>query len=220
MKCAEARALFSPCLDRVTTGKQMSALNEHLTQCVECHKRFKSLEASKELLASLRPKIAPPDLALQVRIALSRELAASRRNPFEAVGIRLQNAVNAFMVPATAGALTAVVMFGLLIGTLIPRQYSGADVPTMLYTPPQLSFAPFGLEAGSLNGDALVIEAYIDSHGRVQDYRVLSAPPDAEGAISELKNMLIFSQFRPATSFGQPVSGKVVLSFSKINVKG
>ncbi|HVP64371.1 MAG TPA: zf-HC2 domain-containing protein [candidate division Zixibacteria bacterium] len=218
MKCAEARALFSPCLDRVTTGKQASALNEHLTECVECRVKYKSLEANRQVLASVRPKIAPPDLALRVQIAVSRELAASKRNPFEAIGMRLQNAVNAFMVPATAGALTAVVMFGLLIGTLIPRQYTGNDVK--FYTPPQLSFAPFGLEAGSLNGDALVVEASIDAHGRVQDYRVISAPPDAEGAISELKNMLIFSQFRPATSFGQPVSGTVVLSFSKINVKG
>lgn len=218
MKCAEARALFSPCLDRVTTGKQASALNNHLSECVECYKQFKTVEANRNLIAALRPKIAPPDLALQVRIAVSRELAASRRNPFEAIAMRFQNAMNAFMVPATAGALTAVVMFGLLIGTLIPRQYAGHDVT--LYTPPQLNFAPFGLEAGSANGDALVVEASVDSHGRVQDYRVISAPSDADGAISELKNMLIFSQFRPATSFGQPVSGTVVLSFSKINVKG
>jgi hypothetical protein len=36
----------------------------------------------------------------------------------------------------------------------------------------------------------------------------------------QLNNMLIFTVFRPATSFGQPVSGRAVLSFSKINVKG
>jgi HAE1 family hydrophobic/amphiphilic exporter-1 len=36
----------------------------------------------------------------------------------------------------------------------------------------------------------------------------------------QLENMLIFTTFRPATAFGQPTSGRAVLSFSKINVKG
>jgi hypothetical protein len=31
---------------------------------------------------------------------------------------------------------------------------------------------------------------------------------------------MIFTTFRPATSFGVPTSGRVVLSFSNINVKG
>jgi hypothetical protein len=32
--------------------------------------------------------------------------------------------------------------------------------------------------------------------------------------------MLIFTVFRPATSYGRPTTGKAVLSFSEINVKG
>jgi hypothetical protein len=65
-----------------------------------------------------------------------------------------------------------------------------------------------------------VIEAYVDSNGRVQDYRVLSSPQDAKGLPPQVKNMLIFTTFRPATFMGQPRSGRAVLSFSKISVKG
>jgi hypothetical protein len=36
----------------------------------------------------------------------------------------------------------------------------------------------------------------------------------------ELKNMLIFTTFKPATAFGQPTAGRAVLSFSNIQVKG
>jgi hypothetical protein len=74
----------------------------------------------------------------------------------------------------------------------------------------------------SINGDSLVIEAYVDANGRVQDYRVLSNPQDSEtqDLPSQVKNMLIFTTFRPATSMGQPTSGRAVLSFSKISVKG
>jgi hypothetical protein len=68
--------------------------------------------------------------------------------------------------------------------------------------------------------DAVMVEAYVDANGRVQDYKILSAPPDMKDSLPELSNMLIFSQFRPATSFGRPTSGKVVLSFSRVNVKG
>jgi hypothetical protein len=72
----------------------------------------------------------------------------------------------------------------------------------------------------SLNADSLVVEAYVDSNGRVQDYRILSAPSDAKELVPELNKMLIFTTFRPATAFGRPTSGWAVLSFAKVNVRG
>jgi hypothetical protein len=124
------------------------------------------------------------------------------------------------MFPATAGLLSAVLIFGLLIGVLVPAHLSSAnDVPTSLYTPPEMTSAPFGLEGGASNGEAILVEAVIDAHGRVQDYRVLSAPGQT-GLSPEMKNALIFTQFRPATSFGLTTSGRVVISFSNINVGG
>jgi hypothetical protein len=53
----------------------------------------------------------------------------------------------------------------------------------------------------------------------VQDYRVLNEPGRSELS-PEMKNALIFTQFRPATSFGLPTSGRLVISFSNINVGG
>jgi hypothetical protein len=73
---------------------------------------------------------------------------------------------------------------------------------------------------GVMNAESLVVEAHIDANGRVQDYRIISAPPDTESLLPQLKNMLVFTQFRPATSFGRPTTSRAVLSFSKINVKG
>ena len=89
----------------------------------------------------------------------------------------------------------------------------------MLYTPPEMTSAPFGLGSGNANGDAILVEAVIDPHGRVQDYRVLNTSGMTELS-PEMKNALIFTQFRPATSFGVPTSGRVVISFSNINVGG
>jgi hypothetical protein len=133
----------------------------------------------------------------------------------------VENALNAFMVPATAGLATAVVIFGFLMGFVaLPLQAGSADVPLMLNTAPQLQASAFGTALDSITDDSLVIEAYVDSNGRVQDYRVLSNPDATKDLPSQVKNMLIFTTFRPAMSMGRPTSGKAVLSFSRISVKG
>ena len=135
--------------------------------------------------------------------------------------VRWENAFNATMVPATAGVVTTLIVFGLLISFLYPTQVRAAsnDVPTMLYTPAELQFTPFEL-SGVANAESLIVEAYVGPDGRVQDYRILSAPEDASALLPQLKNMLIFTTFHPATAFGQPTASRVVLSFSKVQVKG
>jgi hypothetical protein len=102
----------------------------------------------------------------------------------------------------------------------LPLQAGNPDVPLMLYTAPQIQESAFGMSFGSIKQDSLVIEAYVDSRGRIQDYRVLSNPEEEKDVPSEVKNMLIFTTFRPAMSMGVPTSGKAVMSFSKVSVKG
>ena len=135
--------------------------------------------------------------------------------------VRWENLFNAVMVPATGGLVTTVIIFGLLISFLVPGQIGGGnDVPTTLFTPPQLQSAPFQLAIGSGHAEPLIVEAYVGADGRVQDYRILSGGESGSEALSELKNMLIFATFRPATSFGRPTAGRAILAFSKIQVKG
>ncbi len=221
MKCSDVRSLFSAYMDRAMTGRQMRDISTHLDGCVACKDEFALITNTQKLVSTLGKKKAPADLALKIRVALSQEMAQRRRKPFEGIRVRFENAFNAFMVPATAGMVTAIIIFGLLIGILYPVQMASAnDVPTMLYTPPELASSPFGLEIGSLNAESLVIEASIDQNGRVQDYRILSAPNDSKEIIPELNKMMIFTTFRPATSFGRPTVGRAILSFSRINVKG
>ncbi len=222
MKCIEAKSMFSPYLDGEVTGTEMLALTQHLDTCGPCQRNYVSLRETQQLLTTVGRGRAPEDLALRLRLAISREISHSRRPYFHDLGIRIENTINGFMVPATAGLVTAVVIFGFLMGFLaLPLQADNPDVPLMLNTAPQLQQAAFGTALDSIKDDSLVIEALVDSNGRVQDYRVLSNP-QAEGKDlpPQVKNMLIFTTFRPATSMGQPTSGRAVLSFSKISVKG
>ena len=224
MKCTEAKFLFSAYLDGAVTGKQMRAIGQHLEICPGCQEHYSSLVQMQRLLTRVGHRKPPADLALKLRLAISHEVAKSQHGYWEGMRVRLENALQAFIVPATAGLITAVVIFGVLIGFLaIPGQLQADndDVPLMLYTAPQLQQAAFGTAIDSISDDSLVIEAYVDANGRVEDYRILSDPTlESKQLLPQVKNMLIFTTFRPATAMGRPTPGKAVLSFSKINVRG
>jgi Putative zinc-finger len=223
MKCTEIKKLFSPYIDGRVSGAEMRALTRHVEECAGCAREYAAMQRTQQLLGSLGPKKAPADLALKLRVAISHEAAQARRPRFEGVLVRLQNALDAFMVPATAGLVSAVLFFGLLLGFFaLPAELraSSGDVPLMLYTGPQLEQSAFGTSLGNMGDDAVVIEAYVDANGRVEDYRILSQPDEAKAVLPQLKNLLIFTTFHPALSMGRPTAGTAVLSFSKISVKG
>jgi hypothetical protein len=223
VKCVDAKSLLSPYLDGDISGAQMRALGQHLGACSRCEREYKLLLRSQKMLLQIGRRKAPADLSLKLRLAISREAAEARRPRFQGLVVRLQNAANAFMVPATAGLVSAVVIFGVLMGLFgLPSldAMNRNDVPLLLYTAPELQSSSFGTTIGSVNADSLVIEAYVGSDGRVQDYRILSDPADSKNLLPQVKNMLIFTTFRPATSLGRPTPGRAVLSFSKISVRG
>lgn len=220
MKCSQTKSLLSPYLDGMLTGSQMLALSQHFEACDTCRSEYELLRQTQQLLTRIGRRKAPDDLALKLRLAISREAARSRQPYFHGLRIRLDNAVQAFMVPATAGLASAVVIFVFLMGFLALPLRAGSDVPTVLNTAPQLEQLEFSNALGEIKDDSLVIEAYVDSNGRVQDYRVLSNPQQPKDLPPQLKNVLIFTTFRPATFMGRPTAGTAVLSFSKISVKG
>ena len=211
MTCTEIRKLISPYLDGRVSGSEMLALTGHVEQCSACAREYAAMRRTQQLLAKMGRKKAPADLALKLRLAISREAAQQRRPRFEGALVRFQNGLNAFMVPATAGLVSAVLIFGLLLGFFaLPAELraDSGDVPLMLYTGPQLEQSAFGTSLGNMGDDAVVVEAYVDANGRVEDYRILSQPGEAQAVLPQLKNLLIFTTFRPATSMGRPTAGR------------
>jgi hypothetical protein len=223
MKCTEAKGLLSPYLDGAVTGTEMQAVQEHLDGCGACMQEYVLLRQTQQLLVSVGRVQEPGDLGLKLRLAISREAALKRRPRYEGLRIRLENALNASMVPATAGLACAVLIFGLVTAILaMPGQLqaNNEDVPLVLNTGPELQQSAFGTTLSGMNTDSLVIEAYVDSHGRVEDYKILSDPGESQELLPQVKRMLIFTTFRPAMSMGHPISSKAVLSFSRISVRG
>lgn len=223
MTCADAKGLLSPYLDGAVTGTEMLALQEHMEQCAGCLREYRSLRQTQQLLTSVKRVEVPADLGLKLRLAISREAAETRRPPFEGLWLRIENIANAFMVPATAGLACALLIFGLVTAILaipVSLQANTQDVPLVLNTGPELQESVFGTTLSSMNTDSLVIEAYVDQNGRVQDYRILSDPGESQALLPQVKRMLIFTTFRPAMSMGRAIPSRAVLSFSRISVQG
>ena len=75
MICARAKSLLSRYLDGAVTGKEMQSVSGHVAECAACRRRFETLKLTQMSVSRLGRKQAPPELALQIRLALSREAA-------------------------------------------------------------------------------------------------------------------------------------------------
>jgi Putative zinc-finger len=222
MQCARAKRMFSPYLDGAVTGTEMLALQKHLSSCTRCNGKYEALRRTQQLVMGIRRPKAPDDLGLRLRLAISREAAQAKR-PYEGLRVRLENALRAHMVPATAGFATALIIFGIAMAYfVVPSSlHANDDVPlVMVNTAPELQQSAFGMTLDTINAESLVIEAYVDENGRVQDYQILSDPDASKDVLPQVKRMLIFTTFRPALSMGRPTPSRAVLSFSKISVRG
>jgi hypothetical protein len=217
--CNETQSMLSDYVDTALAGSRMQAVREHLLACAACNAEHHALEQTRALVAGVGRRRAPADLALRIRSAISREHAEQQRRSWQGFVMRVQENMRSFMLPATAGLLSAIVFFGVLIGFwAIPAISNDVPIPSMSYAPPQLTAMP----ADSVDGvnEPIMVETYVDAQGRVEDYRILTEGIDAKAIQPQLDSIMIFTLFQPARSFGRPAPGRAVISFSNVHVKG
>jgi Putative zinc-finger len=223
--CSSVRAQFSDYLDGALTGVAMRNVAAHLESCLKCSTEFESWRSAQKMLADLGPVKAPADMALRLRVAISQEKTNSPKQSLARWQVRWQNTVVPFLLQASAGLASAVLLIGtvgLLVGAVAaPETASAGDEPLGNATGPHFLYANLAATAPSIGDrdNPVVVEAYVDGSGRVYDYRIVSGSNDARTR-SQIENQLLFSVFEPARFFGQPVRGLVVLSFSGVSVQG
>jgi anti-sigma factor RsiW len=224
--CNEVQASFAEYLDGRLNGREMQRMAAHLESCEECGQEWVSLRQAQASLAALGPAPEPEDLPLRIRVAVSQERARSRRSRFEGWNLAWRNTVGPFLLQASAGFASAVLLLGavIVLVTMFAQPevaQASKDEPLGNATAPRLLYLSSVVgenEIGALSGP-VVVEAYINGEGQVYDYRIVSGPTDA-ATRSQVENLLLFSVFEPARFFGQPVRGLAVLSFSGVSVRG
>jgi anti-sigma factor RsiW len=221
MSCQTVRNSLSGFLDHAVAGDERTRMALHLAGCRECAAHLRGLSELSDGLKSLPAAAVPERLRTQLQVLASRERArrnATRTLPLAlhtwAVNIRLavDNLMRPLALPLAGGLVSALFLFALLVPTLGFRPSVLNDVPTGLYTAATLvEVAP-----PSINNDETVVELYVDAKGQATDFSV------QQGKVSpamqaDLTKMMFCARFTPATWFGQPTNGKVLVSFRRIN---
>jgi len=169
-----------------------------------------------------------PDLHTRLQVIASRERQRSMarrdiharmtlfRDRFD---LFFQHLLRPLALPLAGGVSSAVFLFVTCVVPAYPLRTDDAfDIPTMLTTQVALKA---GAEFAS-SGEDVVVDVNVDGQGRMIDYAIVAGA--AIRANSQLRrrleNVLVFTEFTPATLFGQPTRSKTRLMFTGIDVKG
>jgi negative regulator of sigma E activity len=224
--CSAVQKGFTEYLDGRLNGHEMQRIATHLESCQQCAREWATLRKTQSSLAALGPVPEPADLFLRIRVAISQERARSRRSRLQAWSLAWKNTVGPFLLQASAGFASAVLLLGtviLLVSMFAQPESAQASKDEPLGNPTAPRLVSLSSDAGDKELDSLsgpvVVEAYINGEGQMYDYRIVSGPSD-EATRSQIEDVLLTSRFEPARFFGQPVRGLAVLSFSGVSVRG
>jgi hypothetical protein len=237
--CASIQASFSDYLDGAVSGHQMQEISRHLlgdsedfasgvciAPCEDCAREFAAWRTTQDALAALGPAKAPADLGLRLRLAISHEHSRRGIRLRDRVALAWDNAVRPMLVQITAGVAGTIVLVGGIISLLgyvaVPQPVLANDEPLVATTVPHYLYSTVLSGSGAILTDqdtAIVVEAAVDSSGRVYDYTIVSGPQDAN-VRTQVENHLLGSVFQPASVFGLPVRSHVVVTFAGISVQG
>jgi anti-sigma factor RsiW len=224
--CEAMQARFSEYLDGRLNGREMQQISAHVSGCRECNSEWNSLRQVQQSLGALGAVPEPKDLLLRVRVAVSQERARSKKSVFSAWNLAWKNTVGPFLLQASAGFASAVLLLGsvIVLVTMFTQPeavQATTDEPLGSPTGPRLVSLSSGVsntDIGTLSGP-VIVEAYVNDEGEVYDFRIVSGPDDAATRL-QVQNLLLFSFFEPARFFGQPVRGLAVISFTGVSVRG
>ena len=226
MSCQIAPELISSLLDRRLAGEERENALAHLESCRACRAEFETAQEQRALLRRMAAAPVPDELTHRLRVAASHERARQQaRASFSArieswVGhlrLRLDNMVRPVAMPFAGGMLSALVLFGLLTPNFSYSRDLGFDPSTDIVTMPDGKVVGgYGAsiprlktvgDVSSTDGDVVML--FINQNGKVRDWRVL------RGELTyDVKNIIMFSTFTPATYLGKPIEGKILVTVS------
>ncbi|MBB5326496.1 putative anti-sigma-YlaC factor YlaD [Edaphobacter lichenicola] len=202
----------------------MQRIARHLEDCADCRQDFASLRATQRMLSTVGQAKAPADLGLRLRLAISHEHSRRKSSWIDTISLKWDNAVRPLLVQVSAGFAGTVALVGgiaVLLGLFAaPEPVMANDEPLGAMTSPHYLYSSVNPHAILTDHDGvIVVEASVNSAGKVYDYRIVSGP-ESPAVQSQVVDQLLTSVFQPASVFGAPVRGRVVLTFSGISVRG
>jgi len=218
ISCEAALELMSPFIDSMVSVNEADSLRSHLSHCKPCKRQLQSFISLRNVIAGAEEVQVPEDLQLETRIRLSHARLQNRRDRWQA---RFDNILKPFAMPAVVGVILTLLGFGILLGGLTaPRQVIASEDGLIgSYQPPStpdLTLRRLGGVSPDLN-NAISVQSELNTVGMIDDFKVI-AGERSPGVDRWLQELVLFSQFKPATHWGLPVRSRIILSF--VTVRG
>jgi hypothetical protein len=190
---------------------------QHLADCANCRRHERELRAVSMALKEASPCRPPLDLTYRLRVLASHERARMLKGSdwWDSIRFRLNQILRPLAVPAAGGILSSLLFFAILTPSFTVHAVNNTnDPPVWLYTQVSIvSPSPFGF-----NGRDIMVEVTVDETGAVSDYSVPGGKLSKD-EMHDVANFILFTNFKAATAFGQPISGKMLLNITHIDVR-
>lgn len=220
--CGKIRSHFSEYLDGAVSGVEMAAISQHLEGCRECTAEFKIWRDVQRSLGELGPAKAPVRLQAELRAAVDVERERGMHLPFYRRALSRWQTYFAPLALRLSGAIAAAIMIAGGLGWMFgaPIAVQANDDALAHLVAPRYLYSQVPPEPIRTHRDTpVIVQAMVDSKGRVYDYSILEGPDTAEVRV-HVENNLLGSVFKPATVFGVPVNGHLVLTYMGVSVRG
>jgi anti-sigma factor RsiW len=220
--CRSIRDAFTDYLDGAVNGHEMASISAHLDTCSACANEFAAWRNVQRSLAALGTAHPPAQLQPHLLAALATERAnGTHLSPLRRLG-RAWDATLAPLALRLSGALAAALILVAGISWLFaaPIAVQANDDRLAHLVAPHYLYSEVPPQPIPTRRDApIVVEALVDSHGRVYDYQILEGPRDRSVEV-RVEDNLLGSVFQPATVFGVPVAGHIVMTYMGVSVHG
>lgn len=218
MECKQVLKLLNEYVDDSLSWQEAESMERHLASCSGCAGELHELKSLQQVMRSLGRREAPEGLDLRLKILASKHTGAWI--PAGAIN-RLRDSLQPFAIPAVSGVVLTCVFFIPLLSIFFTGanlNASDADIPSGLFTEPrpQLLYPSQIVQWENFQKvkEPITLEAEVRQDGTVRNYTVLKGPSDP-ATLRSLDQFLYFEvRIDPATLFGRPTPGKVVLSLS------
>jgi hypothetical protein len=236
MSCENVQKRISLLLDRRLAADERGSVLAHLESCRSCARELEFMQDMRATMRGMSQPMVPPELTARLRVAASHHRAGIERRRdlrarLEHWGVRVRLAFDHMMrpiaLPFAGGLLSSFACFLFLLPSLSFQHNYGLEAPIAFREDPGIvaDFTdPVGsivgvkdiknvsLASGSsvITGNEVSLTVLVDPSGQVQDWNVYGGE-----LTDEMKQVIMFSKFIPATVSGQPTWGLKQLVFTR-----
>jgi hypothetical protein len=222
LNCKSVRSTLWDYTAGTLDPSESSMVAAHLGECGECDLHRAEVRSVRTGLKHLPQMNVSPLFTTRLRVIASRErsrqalrrnLAARMADLRSRAKLVFDNLLRPIAVPAVGGMLASFLCIAVIVDTLHVHPVWDNDIPFGVYTEVVIDdVSPFPLD-----GHDVMVQLTVDKDGKVSDFEVPQGTASPE-QLRDIGNLVLFGSFVPATAFGQPVTGKILVTISHVNI--